>query len=92
MNCMQKEYETDFIAVPLMLDLSYTMAKPYGEESKVTPGRLMRARSELGKKTVDNQSRFISWLGRVISPHRNRRGAGAVLTFLRIVTVRRLES
>ena len=78
---MKSQYECDFVAVPLMLDLSYTMAKPFDENEKENPGTLRRARSEFGKITEDNQSRFVKWLGRVVSPYPNKPTARSINFF-----------
>ncbi len=64
-----------------MLDLSYTMAKPFDENEKENPGTLQRARSEFCKITEDNQSRFIKWLGRVVSPDPNKPTARSINFF-----------
>ncbi|MEX1308177.1 MAG: amidohydrolase family protein [Eubacteriales bacterium] len=78
---MKEEYDCDFVAVPLMLDLSYTMAKPQHEIVEPTPSKLRRARSEFGKITQDNQSRFVSWLGRVVAPTQKEPGARSINFF-----------
>ena len=78
---MKEEYACDFVAVPLMLDLSYTMVKPADESTESSPSALRRARTEIGKITEDNQSRFVSWLGRVVSPSQKESGTRSLNFF-----------
>ncbi len=65
---MKEAYQADFIAVPLMLDLVYTMERPVDyiiKRGLIGNGQL---KTELRKHTVESQIRFLGWLGRRMSP------------------------
>ena len=65
---MKTEYGRDFIAVPLMMDMVYTMERPadYEKEYKLT-GRA-KVLNDIKQKTIESQLRFLGWLGRKMSP------------------------
>jgi len=69
---MKKEYDCDFIAVPLMIDMMYTMEKPDDyKNSNDRNGYIRKIGKEFKKMTLDSQNRFLFWLGETVLPKGN---------------------
>ena len=64
---MKDEYDCDFIAVPLMIDMTFMMEKVNGDSPK-SAGYIRRIRHGISRKALESQNKVLSWLGDTVLP------------------------